>query len=352
MCKWRARVVSWLGGQMLAASVPISAGRITGKADQDVIEELTLTVARWSAPATGENVVDWRPGKDATHPLARYGQTLDVSIITESVITGEVWETRIGRYQIKSWDDDDDGSITVKGESLLARPRDDKMLTLVSPTGTLASEARRLAPAGMGVSIDPRLKDRPCPGAMSWSRDRLGNLQEIAAAWPALLRVDPWGQIAFRAPLPEVPQPVLRYRDGERGTLVSAPRADARAGAFNRVVASSSKSDAADLQGVASIESGPMSVNGDYGVVVKEWSSSLLETEAQCQLAAETMLSNSTRPAQTVTVRIAPDPRVEIDDAIAVGRGDDPDLWGWVVAWDLPLTVGDGDMRFDMGVAG
>ncbi|WP_295837330.1 hypothetical protein [uncultured Microbacterium sp.] len=347
---YSARVTSWLGGQLLAESVPIVAGRVTGKASQKVIEELSLSVPRFAAAAPGEDVRDWRPGADPRHPLARYGQVLDVTIVVESVVTGQIWETRLGRYQVKDWDDDDAGMITVKGESLLARPRDDGMLSLTSPTGTLKTEARRLAPAGMGVSFDPALADRPCPAAMSWSKDRLENLQEIADAWPALLRVDAWGQILFRAPLPDVPHPVVTLRDGEGGTLIAAPRSDTRAGAFNVVVASTGKSAGADVQGVAMITSGPMSVNGEYGAVVKEWSSSLLENEAQAQAAARTMLENSARPAQAVPVRIAPDPRLEIDDAVAILRGDDAPLWGWVTAWDIPLTADGGDMRIDVGV--
>lgn len=347
---WRPRVTSWLGGQMLAAEVPIRSGRVTGKADQEVIEELSITVPRWAAPTPGGDVFDWRPGADPGHPLARFGQFLDVSIVVESVATRQVWETRIGRYQIKGWDDDDAGTITVKGESLLARARDDKLTKLTSPVGSLASEARRLAPAGVGVSFDPALVDRACPSAMSWSKSRMENLREIADAWPALLRVDSWGQYVFRAPLPDVPAPVLRLKDGKGGTLVSAPRADSRDGVPNVVVASTGNSAEADVQGIAMLTSGPMSVNGPYGIVVKEWSSSLLQNRVQAQAAARSMLESAARPAQSVPVRIAPDPRIEIDDPVSISRGDDSPLWGWVTAWDLPLTADGGDMRIDVGL--
>lgn len=319
-CTWQATVTSWLGGRLLAARVPIASGRITGDVGDDVIETLSITVPRFAAPEPGTDVIDWRPASTDA-PLARYGQILDVTIVVSSVITGQAWETRIGRYQIKDWTDDDEGTLTVKGESLLARPRDDKMLTLTSPTGTLASEVRRLLPAGMGASFDPALTDRAAPAAMSWSKDRLKNLQEIAQAWPALLRIDPWGQVAYRAPLPDVPVPVLTLRDGRGGTLINAPRTDTRSGAYNRVIASSSSTDAEDVQGVASITSGPMSVTGDYGVVAREWSSPLIENTDQAEASAQTMLSNSTRPALAVPARIAPDPRIELDDPVEILRG-------------------------------
>lgn len=347
-CLWRPRVTSWLGGRLLAAQVPILGGKVTAKTTDDVLEQLTLTVARRSAAEAGGDVVDWRPtSTDA--PLARFGQTLDVSIIVTSVITGQSWETRIGRYQIKDWDDDDAGLITVKGESLIARPRDDKLRTLTSPSGTLMSEVRRLLPPGMGVSFGAGLVNRAVPQSLSWSTDRWKNLTEIAQAWPALIRIDEWGQIVFRAPLPPVPSPVLTLRDGEGGTLISAPRADSRADAYNMVVATSSSTDAADVQGVAAVTAGPMSINGPYGAVVKEWSSPLLETQVQANAAAATMLANSIRPAQSVPVTIAPDPRLQLDDAISVLRGGDRPLWGWVTGYELPLTVKDGAMRIDVG---
>lgn len=377
-CTWRARVVSWLGGRLLAASVPITSGRVAAKVDDDIIETLSLSVPRYAKPEPGADVVDWRPSSTDA-PLARYGQTLDVSIIVESVITGDTWETRVGRYQIKDWTDDDEGLLTIKAESLLARPRDDRLRAPTSPTGTLVSEARRLLPAGMGVSFDPALQDRACPVGMSWSEDRLSALQEIANAWPALLRIDAWGQVRYTAPLPDSPTPQLTIKDGRGGTLISAPRSDSRARAYNQVIASTSATDKPDVVGIASVTSGPMSVTGDYGVVTKKWSSSLLDTKAQADAAAATMLANSMRPAAAVPARIAPDPRIELDDPVQLLRGASGRLvvvpasgsvpehrtwvseaaeesagieriWGWVTAYDLPLTTRDGEMRVDVGL--
>jgi hypothetical protein len=219
--RWTSRVSSWRGGRLLAADVPKISGRITARADDEVPETITLTVPRLAAPADGEDWFDWSPGSDPLHPLARFGQQLDVTIIVESEITGQVWETRVGRFLIKEWDDDDAGLITVKGEGLLALPRDDKLSAPLSPVGTFMSEARRLAPAGMGVSFAPGLVDRPCPPSMSWADGRLDALREIAAAWPALLRTDEWGQITFTLPLPAVATPELTIRDGGTGRLVA-----------------------------------------------------------------------------------------------------------------------------------
>lgn len=317
---YQCRVSSWLGGDLLAGDIPVAAGHVTAKADQDVPEKLSFTVPRFAIPNDGTDVFDWRPGNDPRHPLARYGQQLDVTIIITSVATGDVWETRIGRYLITDWADDDAGSITVNADGMLRVVQDAKLTAPTSPSGTLTAEAQRLLPAGMGVSFDTALVDRACPTSMSWSEDRLGALQDIANAWPALLRTDEWGQVVYRAPLPAVPVPVLTLKDGVGGTLITAPRSDTRADAYNVVVATSSASDQADIQAIASVPSGPMSADGNYFPVVKKFSSPILDA-ASAQAAAQTMLDNSRRPAQSVPVTIAPDPRIDLDDAIEILRG-------------------------------
>lgn len=347
--RYGSRITSWLGGRMLAAQIPIVSGRALGKVQDEIRETVTLSVPRFAPAEEGGDQIDWRPNAPDS-PLGKYGQTLDVTTIVRSVVTAEVWETRIGRYRILDWDDDDDGLIVVKAESMLAAPRGDKLLVPTSPQGTFISEARRIAPAGMGVSFDPALVDRACPSSMSWSRSRLEALQEIADAWPALLRVDAWGQIRFRAPLPAVPTPAIDLHDGSGGTLISAPRSDTRAGAYNRVVVTSSASNAEDIRSVAQVTSGPMSVNGPYGVEVREWSSPLIRTKAEAGAAAANMLADSVRPAQATTVHIAPDPRIELDDPMQTRRGGDL-VWGYVTAYDLPLTAADGDERVDVGIS-
>lgn len=348
-CGWSPVVASWLGGSLLADSIPVLGGRVTAQVSQEVPERLRLTV-----PA--ESVVDgrrfsWRPGSDPMHPLARYGQELQVSVVVSSSAGPEEWETRVGRFLVTDWDDGDDGTVEVTAEGRLRRVKDALLASPMQPlpSGTLITEARRLLPAGVSVSFDAALVNRPCPAGMAWSESRLSALQEIADAWPALLRTDEWGQVMFRAPLPAVPTPVLTLRDGERGTVESVARSDTRDGAYNQVVASSSASGVEDVQAVASQTSGPMSISGEYGTVTRRWSSPLITTAAQALRSAQTMLASSLLPATSVPVTCAPDPRIDLDDPVEVLR-DGERLWGWVTGYDLPLTVSDGAMRVDVGV--
>lgn len=372
---WEPRVWSWLGSRLLHSSpIPVMSGRLTVDVTAAVPERVTLTVPRYA------DGVDWRPGDDAEHPLARYGQELQVSIVVSSSLPAAdgalEWETRLGRFLVVSWEDASDGSITVEASGRLRRLEDAGLAAPTQPRGgaTLASEARRLMPAGVSVAIDPALADRPCPAGMSWSASRLEALQEIADAWPARLRTDEWGQVVLAAPPPELPTPVLSLSQGERGTVVHALGSDTREGAFNEVVTTSSAQGAEGVFAVAQVTSGPLSVTGPYGPVTRWWSSPLIRSTSQALASAKTILSRSMLPSRRLPVTCAPDPRVDVDDPIEVLHGDLQEVrdvvsvdgrrevvsrwvpsqrtWGTVVAYDLPLTVDDGPMRIDVGVSG
>ena len=320
---WEARVWSWLGPRLLHDQpIPLMAGsRVAADVTAEVPQRVRLRVPRHA------DGVDWYPGDDPLHPLARYGQELQISVVVTAALVSEgtsEWETRLGRFLIVDWSEAADGSIAVEAVGRLRRLADDQLTapTQPGPGATLASEARRLLPAGMSVAIDPALVDRPCPAGMSWSGSRLAAVQEIADAWPARLGTDEWGQLVLAAPLPDVPSPVLTLKQGERGTVVSALRSDTREGSVNRVVATSSAPGAEGVSAVADVTSGPMAVTGDYGVVTRRWSSPLIESGEQALASARTILARSVLPTRRLPVTCAPDPRIDLDDALVVRHGD------------------------------
>lgn len=344
---WRPVVSSWLGGAVVAESIPVAGGRATGDTKQQVPERLSFQVPRFDGR-------DWLPGDDPTHPLARFGQELDVQIVVTSAVTGVEYETRIGRYLVQDWDYDDlSGLIRVEAVGLLQVAADDRLTSPLAPraNGSLASEFRRLLPSGMSVGIDPALTDRPCPQSMEWADDRIGALYEIADAWPARLRTDQWGQLNLLPPLPAVPAPVLTYRDGEGGTVVEVARTDTRDQAYNVVVARATQTDdpkRAPVQAVAEQRTGPMGTD-TYHRVVRVFSSPLISSGPQAASAAAAMLRDSLRPSRMLPVTIVPDPRVDLDDPVEILRDGMRD-WGYVAAYDLPLTMDDGAMRIDVAV--
>ena len=350
---WRVQVASWLDGSLLNGDVPISGGNLTADRGQEVPEKLTITVPRYSVVNRAR--FDWLPGEDPAHPLARFGQELTVQILVASAVNGEEWDTACGRFIIQSWSEADDGSIQVEAAGTLQRISDDRITTPTSPgTGsTLVSEFQRLLPDGFTVEFDPALVDRACPKSMEWTDSRIGALYDITDAWPARLRTDAAGVIQVLAPLPDVPVPVLTWKDGERGTLVSAPRADTRDRKYNRIVARSDDADdpeATVIQGIVDQTEGPMAIPGPYGVVTRFYASPLLTTVAQAKQAAQTMLAAYQLPSRSVPVQIAPDPRIELEDPVQVITEDGQAWKGYITAYDMPLVIGDGEMSVTVGI--
>jgi hypothetical protein len=348
---WNPTAASWLDGTLLAPSIPLTSGRLTVTGSSQVPESVTFTV-----PAI-DGTVRWRPD-NPRHPLAKNGQAIDLGVnVTDPVTQASTW-TRLGRFRVHDWAADDLGIVTVVCHGVLSRVVEDKFLAPEVPRagGTLISEFRRLMSPGIPVSIDPSLTDRPCPQSFQWQDDRLDALYGIADAWPARLRTDQYGQVLLLPPLPAVPVPVLTLKDGVGGTLVTSPRSDTRDKLPNIIVAKSSATDSASVDPigqVARISTGPLAANDDgtgYGRVVETYSSPLITTADQALAAATTRLQNAQRPAVVRTVMCAPDPRIELDDAVIVTRGGVTE-WGWVIGYDLPLTIDGGLMRIDVGIA-
>jgi hypothetical protein len=344
--RWEPMVSSWLGGRVLADRIPITRGRATGTTLQKVQTGLRITVPAMSIE--NGRIRRWRP--DAPdHPLAKYGQVLDVSLNVEGVLV------RIGRYKLHNWQENSDGSIDVWGRGMLHDVAEDRLQGATGPRddGTLRSEFARLTPSYMTAQFAPSLVNRACPKAMEWPKERLDALYGIADAWPARLREDAWGGIRVLPPLPDAPIPQITLHDGRGGTLIEAPLSDTREGSPNVFVVTSSASGV-EAQATVSIDNGPMSAAGEYHPVPDEWSSPLLRNEAECFAAAVTRRAESMRRTKIRSASFAPDPRVELDDALELiidyETDDQVTAWGYVVGYDLPLTPRDGEMQADVAV--
>lgn len=307
------------------------SGRWSADASQDVPERLTFQVPEFASTPDRPDGFSWVPD-GPSHPLAAFGQVVDVDIdVWSSVSAGDELAppsstTRLGRFVVQEWRHDDlAGVVDVECVGLLQRVKDARFRLPVTPKagGTFASELRRLTPGGLPVLVDAGLADRAIPKSFAWQEDRLGALYEIADAWPARLRVDQFGQLRVLPPLGGDPVAVVEFLDGERGTVVSAPRAGSRDGVANVVVARSSQTDSparAPLQAVAEVTSGPLAP-ASYGEVTFFWSSPLAATQSQLKASADSILARKTRPAVVRRITAVPDPRLELDDAVAVEVG-------------------------------
>lgn len=340
---YEVRAVSLLGAEVLASSVPLAGGSVTFDSTSDTIESGTVAVSVWADGRV------WIPGADPRHPLGKYGQQL---FLTAVMTAGHLSaSTPLGVFKIQDWGEDD-SEVTVSIDGPLKAVQEARLTSPTAPRkdGTFTSELRRLMVAGVPVTIDPAVVDRDCPASFTWDEDRLAAVYDLIDAWPARLTPDGLGGLTVIPDLPTTVTPVLTFENNaDDGTLVSAPRSDTREGIYNHVVAraQSDEADAPIVQGEAMITSGPYSVNGPYGDVPRFYSSPALETVAQCESAASSLLTTSLLRSRTVTVTTPVDPRVELFDPVQVAR-DGAVMLGYVLAITLPLVPG--DMTLTVGI--
>ena len=340
---WVPVVHSTLDGSDMV-QVPVVGGSVAHSVDMEAQVRLAVTVPRFA------DGFDWHPGNDATHPLARYGQTLSAAVH----VTGGGVDvlTQVATAAVQSWDlSADGGSVSVECLGPLKAVKDAGFAVpqSVRPGGTFGTELTRLMAGVAPLVIDDGLVDRALPDRQPLGDDRLEAVKELLTAWPARVRTDAYGVVWVLPPLGDAPSPSVRLADGEGGTVVSAPTRDSREGTPNRVVArgEAESEDRPAVQGVADVRSGPMSVDGPYGTVVEYYSSRLLTVNAQAVAAAKQILRS--RRSRRLPVTCAPDPRFTLDMPVEVVHDGRP-AWGWVAGWELPLVVGSGAMRVDVEV--
>lgn len=339
-----ATVESWLGSEYLGA-VPVEDGSVSWDASQQVQGSLSLSVPRVGA-AGDEDWRDWDP-TDPTHPLACFGQVLHVSLTIGSLINSAWWTVPLGRFLITSVEPGP-STVRVTGKSLLQRLEEDRLTEPMAPdpAGSMASELRRLIGSRMGLIIDPALRDYPCP-SMAWGESRIDAVYEIARAWPAVVREGGDGILYLSPPTPDpTSRPELRLSDGAEGTVVGVAASVSRDKIYNRVIArgqESSDEGSPSFQAVADQLTGPMRVDGPYGVVPRFFSSPLITSVAQAKSTAEAMLADAVRKKIKVPVEHAPDPRIRLGAHVEVETrpvdgATTRTMWGVVTAYEVPLT--------------
>lgn len=339
------RVSSWLGASLLAGSVPVLGGMFEESDGQEIPEKLTIKV-----PAADVGF-SWDPAGDPTHPLADFGQRLNVTL-TLRTPRGSAWEIPLGWFQIASWDlSDDESTVGVTALGLLQVIADDKFRGPEQPRvgGTFASEFRRLMSGGIPVSIDAALVDRVVGGSFTWDEDRLSALYDLADAWPARIVTGSDGVVQVKPPLGLVPVPILTLTNGELGVLMTAPRSSSRTGRYSAVVARSSADTATStpVEGEYLSTSGPYAI-ATYGTVRRRAASPMLNTTASALAMARTIAEDSQRQARVITVTLPPDPRIQRGDPVAL-VWDDVTYQGWVQTVSLPLTVDGAAMKITVG---
>jgi len=336
---YRLSVESWLGGVLLADSVPVESGGEETDRSLNVPERITLVVPRV------KDAVDWTPSSPLS-PLAAKGQRLHVKLGIGLANGQTEWITR-GRFLIYE-SVPDSRAVRVTGVGMLELINQARLISPFQPSGTLTSTLRGLVEPALTVLVDSAVTDRSVPAAINYDEDRLGAVNELLDAWPASASVDPEGFLSV-TPATQSTTPVLALSDARGGTVITASGSSTREGGANVIVARGTASDGGQVQGVAYITTGPDAYGGAYNPLPVPYffQSPLLTTTGQAQAAAETIRNRrQLQAAREFTVSMVPDPTIQVGDVVSLtsaSNGLSAELCS-VEALSLPYAAPQGGM--------
>ena len=333
------RAESWLDGQLIADSIPISDGTESRDRSLAVPEQVSLTIPR------REGGFDWDPGTDPEHPLAAYGQMLRIDY---GVDVGGImeWINRGWFLIVESSTDGDTVSVSCQG--LFTLIDEAKLISPFQPssTDTLGTIIRGLIEPALTVSIDGSLTDRSVPLGLQWDTDRLGAVVEVLNAWGAEATVTADGYL-YVAPVKDFGAPVQVITDDrDTGTVVRWQGATSRDGAFNVVVAQGEDGAGNQLQGVAYDGAGdsPYRYGGPFNPlpVPYNYQSSLLTTVDQCRTAAAAQLKLLRRQAfRKLQVTMVPHPGLVTGDFVSITGAGLTEALAVIESLSLPYSPGE-----------
>jgi hypothetical protein len=316
--EYHIQVQSWLGDQLLADDVPVSAGSEDSDRSLTVPERATFTVPKIVRG------VDWTPAGDDS-PLAANGPTLKVSLGVGKGPDGVEWFQRCELLISQTTENGDGTTLDVTAVGLLGLVDEAKFVAPFQPDGTIGSTVRALLEPAVTVDLGMAPTDRSVPtSAVNWDSDRLGALGDLLDAWPAVPRMNEGGYLEILPDtVPTAGDAVREFSSGTGGTVITAVGSSSRDGGFNVVVATGTSSDGSELRGLAYVSSGPWSYVGGAAnplPVPYSYSSPLLTTQAQCDDAAQTVLRRKMREAvlRRWTVTAVPDPTIQLGDPVLV----------------------------------
>lgn len=340
------RLEVWRGPDMLLDDVPTAEGEVTVDGENQIPGELAITV-----PAgEGRYLVP----RDPFDPLAPFGQRIHVAHgIRYLDDTDELLD--LGWWQIESADPDYlAGGLRVTARPLEQILEDARLMQPRQPPpgATFMSELETLVGPRLPVAEDlpAGVTNRAIPAGRLWEGNRLEALSTLAAAWPARLRVDNQGVLRVLAPADELPRTVvLTLSTGEQGVVARWDAPTSRAEIYNAVFARGEE-ESADARAVAgyaydSDPASPTFYGGPFGERPMEYASPLLTTTAAASKAARTLLARRLRRTRTVTVELAPDPRIELDDYVRV---ETPEVRGVGRVASIRTPLGPGTMTLGL----
>lgn len=189
-----------------------------------------------------------------------------------------------------------------------------------SPAGASAfSELRRLT----GMPVEETVPDVLIPSLKTWEAaqgDRLKAAHELGTILGGELIVNSRG--AWEVVPNTVGEPEVTLQLGARGTVLDVADEIDTDTVYNEVIGSFEDAAGNPFWCPARVTSGPLSVNGPYGVNTRYYASDLVKTQAQGDAAVQAVLAQSIGSQQyDVQIQCHVNPLVEV--------GDVAELVGW-----------------------
>jgi hypothetical protein len=336
------RVSAWRGGRLLADWVPVLDGQIVYDDTAQLRRRLSVTVPAHD-PQTG---MSWDPGGSPLHPLAAYGQRLNVILGAGAFLFDHGW------YLVTAWSvDEADQTVRVDAVDLAQLVIDARHYRAETSRAEPYNAAfTRLINNILPVTISPSLPPRITPAGTVWARERDKNLADLTAAWPARWFVNDSGSAHADMPYADLtPDTTAQTRlvAGAAGTVISRSREQARDRLYNAVVATGkADGDNAAPYGTAEITraDNPLNVSGPFGRRPRFYASELLTSSEQCRLAAAAILPAAAATSRTEPITAIPDPALELGDIAQVHTPAGGVFLGRVSGITMPLTATGGAM--------
>lgn len=174
-----------------------------------------------------------------------------------------------------------------------------------------------------GMAVEETVPDVALPTLKVWEAKQGGRLDavlELGRALNGTAVVNSRG--AWHVIPDEIGEPVATLRLGPLGTVLDVADEIDTDTVYNEVVGVYEAEDGTPIYSVARVQSGPLSVDGPYGVHTRYHASDLVKTQAQGDAAAQSVLDQSIGSQQyDVQIQCHINPIVEIGDVV--------ELEGW-----------------------
>ena len=325
-----------------ALTAPVVAGSYAVKALADGTDDHVIDV---QIPYMVDGV-DVRPGSRGDL-LSAMGETMRLEWIFRD--GGQTWRSTSVICQIETATVEA-ASITLTGHGLLSMVRHHarrnatqypEAKRAVDVIRDILAEDNITLTAGMST-VTPSIPTGWVSGTNRWQA-----LTDMVQAIPARLRHIDAG-VALLDPLEPAEEFSRVLRDGDGGTVVSAPREFSRFERPNHVIVRGKGTDGEpDFAEEALLEYGPYSP-GEYGWVTVEMEADAVTTPAGARHVAVNRLYELARNSHVLQVKAASDWEINIDDAVIVEL--EQSRWaGRVVGVEWPAD-GLGEMTIEVGV--